>query len=667
MVSNFYSNQSYLSYDQLLFYNRLIFASSSVAVGIVPLFFRSFWKTEKLVSGWRSYLVYYICALFLVSFTPFIAKGVVTGGPIVEVVFGPLAIFYFGGLLFFIGLSMYELRLAATKLQRRARNQLKIIGITTAIALVLSMITNGILPFTIAYYEASLFGPLFYFIMIFGFAFTIARMQLFDLRLTLVRYLAYLFSLLSVAITFVCIVVFIVSEISGITYTNLELVVLILLSVLMLAGFHLVRRFFDFISYKLFYKKAFNLNETLEEFADIFVRETETEPILQSVFKLLNERISLTQITYYELKGGVYALRFTSEGSSPLTTTSPTLNKIKKTNIRVYVSDIDSDQLAHRVKRSSIEAAVRLTTTTDDLGYLLLGAKNSGNAYTIDDIDLLQSLSKNLSIALENAKRLEEISSFSKKLETEIKKATSELQSTNKKLQDLNSMKNDFISATTHQLRPQLAASKGFLELILAAPARLGQEVKSNIELSIKSIDKMSRVVIGILEPSLYSDEKPRLLKKEISMNNLLAQELEAVARSVASKDMKIVLHVPKENIKVLADKEKIGEVVYNILDNAVKYGDKGSEITIKLKKNLSSIDFSVENKGEPLATSTEDSIFTKFYRSESATRKNPAGTGVGLYVVKMFVEAHGGKVHAHADKLGEGSVVGFTLPSETE
>ena len=112
------------------------------------------------------------------------------------------------------------------------------------------------------------------------------------------------------------------------------------------------------------------------------------------------------------------------------------------------------------------------------------------------------------------------------------------------------------------------------------------------------------------------------------------------------------------------ADADRIGQVLTNLIDNAIKYTEKGI-IKVTVEETDGGIKVAVNDHGFGFEKVDEANFFQKFYRGENVKGTNVTGTGLGLYVCRKFIEAHGGKVWAHSPGLGQGSEFGFWLPSK--
>lgn len=237
------------------------------------------------------------------------------------------------------------------------------------------------------------------------------------------------------------------------------------------------------------------------------------------------------------------------------------------------------------------------------------------------------------------------------------------LEQANIRLQELDKQKTDFLSIAAHQLRTPLSILNGYIELIAdGAYGQVGKDVKviltnmdeSNLRL-VKLVDEFLDIT-RIEQGRTKYDFKPRYINKVIES---VVREINDRAKE---KGLKLEWDPSVEIPPVECDDEKVRHVIFNFVDNSIKYTDKGKIIiTANMEENGLSI--RVIDHGFGFERTDEVNFFQKFYRGENVKGTNVNGTGLGLYVCRMFVEAHHGRVWAHSDGLGKGSEFGFWLP----
>jgi len=228
----------------------------------------------------------------------------------------------------------------------------------------------------------------------------------------------------------------------------------------------------------------------------------------------------------------------------------------------------------------------------------------------------------------------------------------------------IEQMKSEFVSVAAHQLRTPLSAIKWALRLLLDGDVgQTTEEQKDVLEKAYESNERMIDLINDLLNVSRI--EEGRFLYKPISI------DLEAVVQSVIDsyKEMiekkKINFEFKKPGGKlpnVLLDAEKMSLAIQNLLDNAIKYTPEGGNVTVSLKQNDGEIEFSIKDTGVGIPKDQQDRIFTKFFRGANVMRLETEGSGLGLFITKNIIEAHGGKLWFESEE-GKGTTFYFTIP----
>lgn len=237
------------------------------------------------------------------------------------------------------------------------------------------------------------------------------------------------------------------------------------------------------------------------------------------------------------------------------------------------------------------------------------------------------------------------------------------LEKANLRLQELDRQKTDFLSIASHQLRTPLSILKGYIELI--KDGGYGKPTKGIVE-TLDNMDSSNEHLIKLVDEFLNISRIEQGRTKFVFKIDDVFAVIEDVKKELylRAKDKKIELVSSKRGIvpPVEMDAEKVRHVVFNFIDNAIKYSDAGKIIT-SLEAEDNGVTVRVCDKGFGFNKVDEANFFQKFYRGENVKNTNVTGTGLGLYVCRKFIEAHGGKVWAHSPGLGKGSEFGFWLP----
>jgi two-component system sensor histidine kinase VicK len=242
-----------------------------------------------------------------------------------------------------------------------------------------------------------------------------------------------------------------------------------------------------------------------------------------------------------------------------------------------------------------------------------------------------------------------------------------QLRIANEKLILHDNMQKEFINIAAHELRtpiqPILVTTE-LLDLQFSSEQEKAKEEKGEItrdELAIlvRNAKRLERLSSNILDIARIESGTLHLNIQEFNLNDVLSalvQDARNVIRNTAKEDV-ITQYVPSDNNIVLkADKDRLSEVVWNLLDNATKFTEKG-DISVASRKENSHITISVKDSGSGIDSDVLPKLFTKF------VTKSEKGTGLGLYIAKSIIEAHGGKMWAKNNNDGKGATFTFTLP----
>ncbi|NVL90478.1 MAG: HAMP domain-containing protein [Desulfobacterales bacterium] len=269
-------------------------------------------------------------------------------------------------------------------------------------------------------------------------------------------------------------------------------------------------------------------------------------------------------------------------------------------------------------------------------------------------------------MALDLAHSKEEIDQYSKTLEEKVRRRTQELEMSNQELRaiqnelmEANIVKSEFMSMASHELRTPLTTLLGYSELLLTRDLTADQKKEFLGFINEESIN-LSGIVNDMLDVTRLESEKDfRFEKKPIQPSNILIKNIRFYSGGKASH--RIITDI-KENLPLVnADEEKIGQVIKNLLDNAIKYSLHG-DITCKAFVRDKMVWISVQDQGIGISKQDLHRIFDKFFRAERKETTHIRGTGLGLSIAKYIVEAHNGKIDAESE-IGKGTTISFGLP----
>lgn len=226
----------------------------------------------------------------------------------------------------------------------------------------------------------------------------------------------------------------------------------------------------------------------------------------------------------------------------------------------------------------------------------------------------------------------------------------------------IEKMKTEFVSVAAHQLRTPLSAIKWTIRMILDGDAgEINEEQRELLEQTYISNERMIRLINDLLDVSRIEEGRLLYNQEDTQIEDVLDSVIEASQEMLRNKNMVLEVN-KKETPKVKIDKEKIGVVIQNLLENAIKYTEQGGKIKITLDNDEKNVIFKIEDSGVGIPKSQQDRIFTKFFRAENVTRMETNGTGLGLYTTKNIVQAHKGQIWFESEE-NKGTTFYFTIP----
>jgi signal transduction histidine kinase len=427
--------------------------------------------------------------------------------------------------------------------------------------------------------------------------------------------------------------------------------------------FQVLRPYTLQLAEKIFLQGSYNTDVVLERLSIDLLKFGTLRKIMTNSLKLLCDSIRV-DYAYFAAWEGDVEYESVSFGSSakrnPQSSALYALSQdIKHQDTVVLISDISKDLDMQK----NFDCAVVLRKDGKLVGTLFFGPKSNGKSFTKNDMTLLRISAGNLGVAVDNARNYEEISQFAEKLKTEIKKATLQLQKANTKLENISKAKDEFMSMATHQIRPQLAAVRGFIEMLENSDASVEQ--KDLLQWAHTGVERSIRIIADMLNLTQFASGAIRVDLRRAELGEMIENEVRLVQSISRSSGVTLSYKRPAEKAAILADETKLREVIANFCSNAVQYSARGSRVEVKVEKIALTWKFSVIDSGMGVSKAARSKLFKKFYRADEARTMRPTGTGVGLFLAETVIKAHGGKVFY--EPRAEGSIFGFILKAEKD
>jgi two-component system phosphate regulon sensor histidine kinase PhoR len=230
------------------------------------------------------------------------------------------------------------------------------------------------------------------------------------------------------------------------------------------------------------------------------------------------------------------------------------------------------------------------------------------------------------------------------------------------RLKQLESTRQEFVANVSHELRTPLSLIKGFVETLLDG-AKNDPELSTRFLHTIeKHTDRLTYLIEDLLTISRLESGQIVMNRHEVGLQEEVAQVIDDLQARAADKNTSLRNEIPAD-LQARADTDRLQQVLFNLVENAIKYGRTEGTVTIGGKVNEDSkAELWVKDDGPGIPPESKERIFERFYRVDRARSRETGGTGLGLAIVKHIVQAHGGEVWVKSE-LGQGATFFFTLP----
>jgi PAS domain S-box-containing protein len=248
---------------------------------------------------------------------------------------------------------------------------------------------------------------------------------------------------------------------------------------------------------------------------------------------------------------------------------------------------------------------------------------------------------------------------------TEKKKAEHSLIEAKMLAEHNNRIKSEFLANMSHELRTPLTAVIGFSDILQEGIAgELEEKQLGYVEHINKSGKHLLEIINDILDLSKIEAGKMELECEDFHVSELINETLESMKLISGKKNIKIKLINNVNNGTIHADKVKFQQILYNLLSNAIKFTPDNGEVSVSIEKTQKGIQVSVKDTGIGIVSEMQDEIFSAFSQVDASSKRRYGGTGLGLALVKQFVEMHNGKVWLESEE-GKGSTFSFTIEDQ--
>jgi len=343
----------------------------------------------------------------------------------------------------------------------------------------------------------------------------------------------------------------------------------------------------------------------------------------------------------------------------------------------VYSSDVPTDpRCAHpAIRRLAFRSCLFAPMVVKErlIGGLFLVWWQKSHTFTPDQLRLMDGVARQAAMAIDNASAYHEIEELNVSLEDKIAKRTRELSEINvaleashRRLQELDHMKSDFLLNVSHELRTPLTAIKGSVDNMLDGITGPPSESQRRYLLRVKAnTDRLVRMINDLLDLARIEEGRVQVIPTFFSLSGLTSELLDTLRPVASEEGLALQLADGADPLIVYADRDKVGQVLMNLLGNAIKFTPSGGIVNVELAGEEEPFAIvRISDTGDGIPSEELPHIFDKFYQVQLGRQAKAKGTGLGLSIVKSLVELQGGSIRARS-QVGHGSTFTFTLPRQ--
>ena len=242
--------------------------------------------------------------------------------------------------------------------------------------------------------------------------------------------------------------------------------------------------------------------------------------------------------------------------------------------------------------------------------------------------------------------------SHAEELEKEVERRLHQIRTANSELERLNRLRSEFLSNISHEMRTPLATIKGFTETLMNRDVK-PDDRKEFLGIIASESARLEKIVNEILD---ITQIQQGFMKKQLAftvfdINGELDYVVKLLDPAAQKKKIRLLVAEKPGKLKINADRDRIRQVLINIIENAVKFSPDGTDVILKLRREKREAVFSCEDRGPGIPEAEKDKIFEKFYMVDGSDRRTQKGTGVGLFIADNIVKLHNGKIEVSSGK----------------
>lgn len=426
--------------------------------------------------------------------------------------------------------------------------------------------------------------------------------------------------------------------------------------------FILLSSFFDRITDKLFFRKDYDYARSIHEIGPLLNSTIDLKLLLQGIYEFLARTIKPDRIIFlFDEASSPLIFGEKEEDSFAIDALSIDTYREISDRFSIYFKqpffasdrgdeNIMDDRTVAMVHQLGLSAIVPLALREEAHAVMFIGERRCGRMLRSKDISLITVLAEQAEMALRNARLYEKVRQYNDVLEAKVVERTN-------KIRSMFETQSKFLTEVSHELQTPIAILRGNVEVLRDGHRH---EREHALRVIATTVEDMSHLMGNLLESARLKFSKNVFHKKEVHVGILL-QEIHEDC-SILAADKNIGVFVESGDVWVCADRNKLKEVILNLISNALKHTLSGGSIFLVTKMTDAAACIIIEDTGSGISPDNVTHIFERFYKIDASNDPREKSTGIGLDICKQIIEAHGGKITVESE-LGKGSRFIIQLP----
>lgn len=275
------------------------------------------------------------------------------------------------------------------------------------------------------------------------------------------------------------------------------------------------------------------------------------------------------------------------------------------------------------------------------IGALMILDTENPERFGSDDLAMASVLGSHVAVAVENARLYEQERAMAQ-------------------------MKDDFIAHVSHELRTPLHTLRGFIQLLRTGKVAEPEVQQDFLARAAHDADRLTEQVSELLEAAQIDATGLRLNYETVDVGRVVQQTLDSVKIIADDRGVELQNRVPQQGLMIQSEERRLRQVVRNLVENAIQFSEAGSSVVVDAANGAGELRLTVRDQGPGIPPQALEKLFDRFYQVENSARRERGGVGLGLYITRMIVEAHGGRIEVES-AVGRGSAFQAFLPRVTE